>query len=117
MELVAFIGEDKENWGQVTALIKNGKWSKKILIKNSKVTNFPDIDGAEIISVDSTKPISEIEQFLVKNLSSKLSEFEAHLSIASGKGKEHIALISALLSIPLGIRLVAYTKNGVEIIN
>jgi hypothetical protein len=44
-------------------------------------------------------------------------EFEVALSIASGNGKEHMALISALLSIPVGIRLVVYSKKGIEFVN
>jgi len=32
-------------------------------------------------------------------------------------GKEHMALISSLLSLPVGIRLVVFTKAGVEFIN
>jgi hypothetical protein len=39
------------------------------------------------------------------------------LSIASGNGKEHMAIVSALLSIPVGVRLVVYTKEGIEFIN
>jgi len=53
-----------------------------------------------------------------KKLKTKLdSAFEVAVSLASGNGKEHMALISALLSIPVGIRLVVYTKNGIEFIN
>jgi hypothetical protein len=35
------------------------------------------------------------------------------LSIASGDGKEHMALISSLINLPVGIRFVALTKEGV----
>ena len=34
MELVAFLGEDKETWGQVNALINRGEWEKIIILKN-----------------------------------------------------------------------------------
>lgn len=36
------------------------------------------------------------------------------LSIASGNGKEHLAILSALLNLPIGVRLVVFTKKGVE---
>ena len=45
------------------------------------------------------------------------NDFEIALSIASSTGKESMALISALLCIPVGIRLVAFTKNGIDFIN
>ena len=38
---------------------------------------------------------------------------EVALSIASGEGKEHMALISALLSLPAGIRFTALTREGI----
>jgi len=43
----------------------------------------------------------------------KLQGTEVALSIASGNGKEHMALISALLSIPVGVRFVALTRDGI----
>ncbi len=58
-----------------------------------------------------------MKQNLLEKLKGKFSGLEVNLSIASGNGKEHMALISALLSTPLGIRLVVFTKNGIEFIN
>jgi hypothetical protein len=59
----------------------------------------------------------ELKEDIMGKLKGKLSDFEVALSLASGNGKEHMAMISALLSIPVGIRLVVYTKEGVEFIN
>jgi len=36
------------------------------------------------------------------------------VNIVSGDGKEHMALISALLKLGLGIRFVALTKEGIK---
>ena len=41
MELVAFLGSDKENWGQVTALINHGEWEKIILVQKKGTEKFP----------------------------------------------------------------------------
>ena len=117
MELVAFLGEDKENWGQVTGLINNEEWQKITLIKSKSATSYLSPKKANLIIVDSSKPMIEIKEKLLKELKGEFTGFDAHLSIASGNGKEHMALISALLRVPVGIRLVAFTQNGVEIIN
>jgi hypothetical protein len=117
MELIAFLGSDKETWGQVTGLINRGEWDKIILIKSKESENYSHPKNPEIITIDSTKPLTEIKQDLLIKLKSKFSGFDANLSIASGNGKEHMALISALLSIPVGIRLVVFTKKGIEWIN
>lgn len=117
MELIAFLGKDKESWGQVSALINRGKWDKVLIIKNKETDDFPN-DVSATIKINTDQPISSLRDELVEKLRSKISgEFEVALSLASGNGKEHMAVISALLSIPVGVRFVAYTKAGIEFIN
>lgn len=117
MELVAFLGNDEENWGQVTGLLNREDWEKAIIIKNKSALKYSHPKITETIIVDSEKPLTEMKEFLVKELKSKFSGFDANVSIASGNGKEHMALISALLSVPVGIRLVVFTKKGIEWVN
>ncbi|MEK6825508.1 MAG: hypothetical protein AABY00_01855 [Nanoarchaeota archaeon] len=115
MELVAFLGNDKENWGQITALVKRGEWEKVILVKDKNISDSPI--QAEIVEVDTGKPLLELKSDLMEKLKKKLvGGFEVALSLASGSGKEHMALISALLNLPLGVKLVVYTKEGVQFI-
>jgi hypothetical protein len=71
----------------------------------------------EEIVVDTSMPIFELRNTLEIELKKRFTEFEAHLSLASGTGKEHMALIAAILSVPMGLRLVAFTKKGVEVLN
>lgn len=117
MELVAFLGKDKETWGQVTGLINREEWEKIILLKSKEAKEFPTPKNGESIVVDTTQPLKDLKDEIHTKLKGKFSGFDAHLSIASGNGKEHMALISALLTLPVGIRLTIFTKNGVEFIN
>jgi hypothetical protein len=117
MELVAFLGDDKENWGQVSGLINKGEWEKIILLGNKNTSSFPKLKNSEFLIIDTSKNLLELKSEIMSKLKGKFSEFEACLSLASGTGKEHMALISALLSLPVGIRLVAYTKKGIEFVN
>lgn len=116
MELVAFLGNDKENWGQVKALVSRGQWDNVVIVQNKDSDGF-EIENAEMIKIDSEKPLLELKKDLMDKLKDRLKEFEVALSIASGNGKEHMAIVSALLSIPVGVRLVVYTKEGIEFIN
>jgi len=50
---------------------------------------------------------------LILKLKEKIDGTEVALSIASGDGKEHMALISAPINLPVGIRFAALTKEGV----
>lgn len=117
MELIAFLGSDKETWGQVTGLINHGDWEKVILIKSQHAKEFPTPKNGESITIDSSRSLIDLKSDMMQKLRGRFSGLDAHLSIASGTGKEHMALISALLSLPVGIRLVVFTKNGVEFIN
>lgn len=117
MDFVAFIGEDKENWGQITALVRRGEWDNVIIVKNKNVKDFPVLSNGEIVEVDCQSPLVELKDNMLNKLKEKIKDFEVSLSLASGNGKEHMALISALLSIPVGIRLVVFTKTGIEQIN
>jgi len=117
MELVAFLGNDISAWGQVSALINRGKWDKVIIVKSREAGDFPQ-EVSSTIKVNVEQSIILLRNEMMEKLKEKLSgDFEVALSIASGNGKEHMAIISALLSIPVGIRLVAYTKDGIEFIN
>lgn len=117
MELVAFLGNDVGAWGQVSALINRGKWEKIVIVKSKEAGDFPQ-EVNSTIKVNTEQPITLLRTEMMEKLKEKLSgDFEVALSIASGNGKEHMTIISALLSIPVGIRLVAYTKDGVEFIN
>jgi hypothetical protein len=118
MEFVTFLGNDKENWGQLIGLMNHLEYEKMIVVKDSGVSGFPSNSKVKEVIVDSSKSLIDLKDELMKKLKPELSgDFEVSLSIASGNGKEHMALISALLSIPVGIRLVVFTKKGVEFVN
>ena len=116
MEFVAFIGKDKENWGQILTIIKRMNPEKAILVKNSEIKDFPE-GNYDIINVNSSKPLIELKEEIITKLRKYLStEFEVALSLASGNGKEHMALIASLINIPVGIKLVVFTQNGLDFI-
>lgn len=118
MNLVAFVGKDRESWGQITALINRMECEKVVLVINDEVGDFPANAKCAKVEVDSAAPMLELKKEMMEKIKSKIgNDFEVGVSLASGNGKEHMALISALLSIPVGIRLVAFTKQGVEVIN
>ena len=113
MELVALLSSGKGTWAQVSGLIKYGEWDKILLIGDSFAKDFSSEKKFEFIQVDLTKKIKELTEELSKKLKGKIDGTEVALSIASGDGKEHMALISSLINLPVGIRFVALTKEGI----
>ena len=112
MELIAFLGVGQGTWGQVAGVIKRGEWDSIILIGNNFAKKFTSEKDFEFIEVNSNGLI-ELKEEILKKLQGKIRGTEVALTIASGDGKEHMALISALLSLPAGIRFTALTKDGI----
>ena len=113
MELVALLSSGKGTWAQVSGLIKYGEWDKVILIGGDFAKEFKHEKPFEFIKVDLDKKLKELQQEIKEKLKGKINGTEVALSIASGDGKEHMALISALINLPVGIRFAALTKDGV----
>ncbi|MEK6823556.1 MAG: hypothetical protein AABY06_00840 [Nanoarchaeota archaeon] len=113
MELIALLSKGEGSWAQISGLIKFGEWDKVILLGDDFAKQFKHEKKFEFIKIDLNKKIKELKDELQNKLKGKISGTEVALSIASGDGKEHMALISALLNLPVGIRFAALTKDGV----
>ena len=103
----------KGTWGQVSGLIKFGDWENIIVLGSSFAEKFTAEKKFEFIKVDLDKKLIDLKEEFSKKLKGKIKGTEVSLSIASGDGKEHMALISALLNLPVGVRFTALTKEGV----
>ena len=115
MELVAFLGAGKGTWGQVVGVINNGEWEQIILLGDSFAKQFTIKKDFEFVEINSNS-VLDLKEEIIKKLQGKIKGTEVALSIASGEGKQHMALISALLSLPVGIRFAVFTKDGLVFI-
>jgi len=113
MELIALLSSGKGTWGQVAGLINQGEWEKIILLGDNYAKEFAAGKDVEFITVDIDAPLKELKQEFSEKLRGKINGMETALSIASGTGKEHMALISALIDMPVGIKFTALTKDGI----
>lgn len=113
MELVALLSTGKGTWSQISGLINHGDWEKVIILGDEFAKKFSSEKKFEFIKVDLNKKIKDLKEEFLKKLKGKLNGTEVALSLASGDGKEHMALISALINLPVGIRFAALTREGV----
>jgi len=113
MELVALLSSGEGTWAQVAGLLKYGEWDKVILLGDDFAKQFTSEKEFEFIKVDLNKKLRELKEEISEKLKGKISGTEVALSIASGSGKEHMSLISALLNFPVGVRFAALTKEGI----
>ena len=112
MELVALLSSGKGTWSQVAGVINRGEWDKIILIGNNFAKKFTSEKDFEFIEINSSR-IMDLKNEIHKKLQGKIKGTEVALTVASGTGREHMALISALLTIPVGIRFTALTMDGI----
>jgi len=112
MELVALIASGKGTWAQIGGVINRGEWDNVILLGNAFAKQFKAEKDFEFIEITSSRLV-ELKDEIQKKLQGKIKGTEVALSIASGTGREHMSLISALLGLPVGIRFTALTKEGI----
>lgn len=113
MELLALLSRGKGTWAQVSGLMTHGDWENIILLGDEFSKQFKHDKEFEFVKIDLDKKIKDLREEISEKLKGKINGTEVALSIASGDGKEHMALISALINLPVGIRFAALTREGV----
>ena len=114
-DLVACLSTGKGTWGHVNRLIQDGDFDQIILLTNEYgKENFTKNDKTELISLNFSQGLKELRDEIKNILKEKIKEPEVAVNIISGTGKEHTALISALLKLGIGMRFIALTRDGIE---
>jgi hypothetical protein len=109
--LIAFLGIGKGTWGHVSRLINDSEWDSIVLISNEwGKEKFSATKEADWIMVNTRAPFDA----LVEQIKEKLPDGEISVSLASGSGKEHMALIVALQQAGKNFSIVTLTGGGVK---
>lgn len=111
-DLIACLSTGKGTWLEVSRIMKAADWRNIYLIapKFSK-ENFKHDRKFEFVEINPDADADEIKRTIVDKLANKL-DIDTAISIVSGSGKEHAAVISAALSLGAGIRLVSLKNNN-----
>ena len=113
--LIACLSTGKGTWGHVSHLINDNSWDKVFLITNEfGKENFSASKNTELIIINQNQGIKELAKEIESKLKNKIKDPEVALNLVSGTGKEHTAILSSVLKLGLGIRLVALTQQGME---
>ena len=113
--LVACFSTGKGTWGHVNRLIEDSKYDNIILITNDYgKENFNKKENTELISLNLSQGLTILRDDIMNNIKDKIKDTEVDVNFVSGTGKEHMALMAALLKLGVGIRLKALTKEGIK---
>src|SRR3989344_402480 len=111
--LIACLSSGKGTWGHVNRVIEGFEWDKIILLTNDfGKENFSNTKNAELEVFDFRKGLEEVRDDIYERLKGKNLEGEVAVNFVSGEGKEHMALMSAVLKLGIAIRFIALTKDG-----
>ncbi len=108
---MAVLGVGKGTWGHVARLIADEEWDNIVLVSNDwGKENFTPSKECNWIIVNNRAPFD----VLVKEMKDKLPDGNIALSLVSGNGKEHMALIAALKEANKAFEIVTLTGDGVK---
>jgi hypothetical protein len=115
-DLVACLSSGKGTWGHVARLIQDPGFENVYLIVDSfSKENFKvERQNVHLIVVDPEKPLSLLVEDVKNQLKGKLKGFDVAINMISGSGKEHMAMLSAVIGLGFGIRFVALTQEGIK---
>lgn len=109
--LVAVLGVGKGTWGHVARLIADEEWEKICLVSNDWVKeNFSPAKECEWVLINNRAGFDVIKD----EIKSKLPKENLAVSIVSGSGKEHMALIAALRETSATYEIVTLTGDGIK---
>lgn len=111
-DLIACLSTGKGTWVEVIKLISLESWDHVYLITNSFGKENFKHDKAELIVINDNAPIKTISDTIYKSLQGRVAFADVAVNFISGTGKEHMALISALLKLGVGIRFVTNEENS-----
>lgn len=116
-DLIACVTNQKGVFEHVKRVVEGVEWQKVYVFTVEKdVSDIKFSKEVEVIQLDLSKTISELAGCIKGKLEGRLNDLEVAVNIVGGTGKEHMAIISAVLKLGFGIRLVALTPEGVKTI-
>jgi hypothetical protein len=115
-QLVALLSTGKGTWGEVASLINKPEFDDIYIITNKfGKDTFKSLPNKKInvLVFDLDKDPVSLSKDILNALKPYISFGDIAISIASGSGKEHAALMSAMFKLGTGIRLVSIINNEV----
>lgn len=116
--LIACLSTGKGTWSEVSQLLQAQPWSKVFLITNEfgKQNFTAQQENVELLVVNPEQEIPALVHELKQLLKDKITDFEVAVNFVSGSGREHMAVLEAVLEMGLNFRLVTIKNNQMHIL-
>jgi hypothetical protein len=115
-DLVTIVSSDNlGEWKHVLKVIEGMEWNNIYVLVNEEANKkFKANKPIQKIVIDPKKTTLQIISHIKQHLEGKFDDMCVAVNMISGSGKEHMAIVSALLQMGLGIRICALTEKGVK---
>jgi len=111
-DLITCLSVGKGTWNEVRNVIEKENWRKVFIITNEfGKQKYQPIKDTEFIVVDARKSLKELMDAVMEGIGGKVEGTEVGLNVTSGSGKEHMAMLGAILKSGLSFRLVAVESD------
>lgn len=108
---LAILGVGKGTWGHVARILTDQNFDKIFFVSTEWVKeNFKPPKEGEWILINNRAGFDVIKD----EIKSKLPEGDLVVSMVSGSGKEHMALVAALKELDRSFKLVTLTGDGIK---
>ena len=118
---IATLGIGKGTWGHVARLISEGEWDKTVLISNEwgkenfKISKDEEENEKQLKNSDWAIVNTNAGFDTIKDtIKEKLPSGDVHVSLISGSGKEHMAVLAALKESGIEFKLITLTGDGTK---
>ncbi|MFH1972691.1 MAG: hypothetical protein ABIJ18_04400, partial [archaeon] len=113
-DLVACLSTGKGSWVEVAKLINNEAWGHIFLVTNDfGKEKFSAEKEVKFVLVDVNKGMDVMKKTIIEALDGKVKG-DVAVNFVSGSGKEHMAVLAALMNLGVGMRLVAAADSDVK---
>lgn len=98
----------------VNRVISGEGWEQIFVIGTREGFNQVKGENLVYVEINPSDQLGVIKERITEKLRGKITGLEVGLNIISGSGKEHMAVVAALLGLGVGFRLIALTPTGVQ---
>jgi hypothetical protein len=110
--LIAVLGKGRGTWGHVARIIQEGNWQHVLLIGSEfSKENFSAPKECEWVLINPRAGFETTKEAIKE----KLPNGSAVVSLISGTGKEHMALLAALKEKNVEFKIVVITGDGIKV--
>ena len=114
--LIASLSTGKGTWAEVNRIMQSQRWDTIFLITNQfGKENFTTQSNVQLVVVDTNLDPTPLCELILQELRGKITDFDVALNLVSGSGKEHMAILEAVMELGLNFRLVSLNKGQFEV--